>query len=195
MPSAPGGSGTNGSGAPSFPGAGSGGATAGRGAFGDAGLTADQRKILQYAVKQSPDARIKLAVEGGAMSASTFILGTDETVIGMGGFTNSDNAPSVAQLEKWTKSGELRYILGSDTNGGGVPPGPADTRSSVPTGSSPTAPRFRPRHTAAPPKRLHRTTPAVRWGSEEAPCSTTVPPSSRRLSDGRDTAERGPADA
>ncbi|WP_280880380.1 ArnT family glycosyltransferase [Streptomyces pseudovenezuelae] len=121
MPSAPGGSGSNDRGTPSFPEAGSGGAPAGRGGFGDAGLTADQRKILQYAVKGAPDARIKLAVEGGAMSASTFILGTDETVIGMGGFTNSDNAPSVAQLEKWTKSGELRYILGSDTNGGGVP--------------------------------------------------------------------------
>lgn len=55
------------------------------------------------------------------MSAGAFILGTDETVIGMGGFTNSDNAPSVAQLKEWAKNGELRYVLGSDTNGGGRP--------------------------------------------------------------------------
>ncbi|MGA6227688.1 hypothetical protein ACPESV_46000, partial [Streptomyces umbrinus] len=103
-----------------MPGAGSGGAPGGRGGPGGGGeLTADQRKILQYAVKQAPDARIKLAVEGGALSAGSFILGTDETVIGMGGFTNSDNAPSVAQLKEWTKNGELRYILGSGTNGGG----------------------------------------------------------------------------
>jgi hypothetical protein len=27
----------------------------------------------------------------------------------------------VAQLEKWTEDGELRYVLGSDTNGGGMP--------------------------------------------------------------------------
>jgi 4-amino-4-deoxy-L-arabinose transferase-like glycosyltransferase len=107
-------------GAGGMPGAGSGGAPGGRGGPGGGGeLTADQRKILQYAVKHAPDARIKLAVEGGALSASAFILGTDETVIGMGGFTNSDNAPSVAQLKKWTKNGELRYILGSGTNGGG----------------------------------------------------------------------------
>ncbi|GAA3873804.1 hypothetical protein GCM10023084_28470 [Streptomyces lacrimifluminis] len=140
MPGLPGAGGSsNGSGAPSsggmpsgmpsgmpaggaggMPGAGSGGAPGGRGGPGGAGeLTADQRKILQYAVKQAPDARIKLAVEGGALSASSFILGTDENVIGMGGFTNSDNAPSVAQLKEWTKNGELRYILGSDTNGGG----------------------------------------------------------------------------
>lgn len=39
----------------------------------------------------------------------------------MGGFTNSDNAPSVAQLKEWTKNGELRYILGSGTGGGGLP--------------------------------------------------------------------------
>ncbi|MGW2283363.1 glycosyltransferase family 39 protein [Streptomyces phaeochromogenes] len=141
MPGLPGADGSsNGSGAPSsggmpsgmpsgmptagagggMPVGGSGGAPGGRGGPGGGGeLTADQRKILQYAVKQAPDARIKLAVEGGAMSASSFILGTDETVIGMGGFTNSDNAPSVGQLKEWTRNGELRYILGSGTNGGG----------------------------------------------------------------------------
>ncbi|WOX07455.1 ArnT family glycosyltransferase [Streptomyces sp. N50] len=124
MPGAPGGAGSNDRGTSSFPGGGSGRPPGGGGGFGNGKLTADQRKILQYAVKQAPDARIKLAVEGGALSASSFILGTDETVIGMGGFTNSDNAPSVDQLEKWTKNGELRYILGSDTNGGGMP-GPA----------------------------------------------------------------------
>ena len=104
-----------------MPGGGSGGAPGGRGGFGNGELTADQRKILKYVVEQAPDARIKLAVEGGALSASAFILGSDETVIGMGGFTNSDNAPSVAQLKEWTKNGELRYVLGSDTNGGGRP--------------------------------------------------------------------------
>lgn len=108
-------------GANGMPGAGSGGAPGGRGGLGSGELTADQRKILQYAVEHAPDARIKLAVEGGALSASAFILGSDETVIGMGGFTNSDNAPSVAQLKEWTKNGELRYILGSDTSGGGRP--------------------------------------------------------------------------
>ncbi|MGW3285267.1 ArnT family glycosyltransferase [Streptomyces sp. NPDC001002] len=125
----PGGAGAGGSGLPSFPGGasgtapgGSGGAPSGRGGpggMGGAELTADQRKILQYAVKQSPDARIKLAVEGGANAAASFILDTDETVIGMGGFMGGDNAPSVTQLEKWTKSGELRFVLGSGTGGGG----------------------------------------------------------------------------
>ncbi|MGI5253909.1 glycosyltransferase family 39 protein [Actinacidiphila glaucinigra] len=129
MPAAPAGPGSD---TQPPPGAGPGSAPTGRGGFGlDAELTTDQRKILQYAVEHAPDARIKLAVEGGAMSASAFILGTDETVIGMGGFTNSDNAPSVVQLTEWTKNGELRYILGSDTNGGrpAMPGGYTEQRS------------------------------------------------------------------
>lgn len=121
MPGAPGGAGPNDRGTPPFPGGGSGRAPGGGGGFGDGELTADQRRIIEYAVAHAPAARIKLAVEGGALNASAFILGTDQTVIAMGGFTNSDNAPSTAQLEKWTENGQLRYILGSDTNGGGMP--------------------------------------------------------------------------
>ena len=122
MPGMSGGSTSGGSNMPSFPGSGSRNAPSGRGSFGGgAELTSEQRKILDYAVEHAPHARIKLAVEGGAMAASSFILGSDETVIGMGGFTSSDNAPSVDQLKEWTKSGELRYVLGSDTNSGGRP--------------------------------------------------------------------------
>ena len=122
MPGMSGGSTSGDSDMPSFPGGGSGNAASGRGGFGGgAELTSEQRKILDYAVAHAPHARIKLAVEGGAMAASSFILGSDETVIGMGGFTSMDNAPSVDQLKEWTKSGELRYVLGSDTNSGGRP--------------------------------------------------------------------------
>ncbi|AZS70714.1 hypothetical protein DDE74_06945 [Streptomyces lydicus] len=81
-------------------------------------LTADQRKILDYAVKHSGSARISLAVEDGAIFTSAFILNSDATVIGMGGFMGSDNAPSVSQLETWTSKGELRYVLGSGSGGG-----------------------------------------------------------------------------
>lgn len=121
MPGMSGGSTSGDSGMPSFPGGGSGKAPSGRGGFGGGELTSEQRKILDYAVEHAPQARIKLAVEGGAMAASSFILGSDETVIGMGGFTSGDNAPSVDELKEWTKSGELRYVLGSDRNSGGRP--------------------------------------------------------------------------
>jgi hypothetical protein len=74
-------------------------------------LSVAQRRVLDYARRQAPGARITLAVEGGAMSATPFILDSGATVIGMGGFTATDNAPSTAQLQRWTTQGELRYIL------------------------------------------------------------------------------------
>ncbi|WP_214322776.1 ArnT family glycosyltransferase [Nonomuraea sediminis] len=76
-------------------------------------LTSDQRKILDYAVENSGSARIKLAVEGGSIFASGFILNSDATVIGMGGFMGIDDAPTVRQLKDWTSSGQLRFVLGS----------------------------------------------------------------------------------
>ncbi|MFM9442306.1 glycosyltransferase family 39 protein [Streptomyces acidiscabies] len=81
--------------------------------FGGTTLTAGHRKVLAYAVNHSEGARITLAVDGGAVAAGAFILNTDATVIGMGGFVGADDVPSVRQLAEWTGDGELRYVLGS----------------------------------------------------------------------------------
>ncbi|WP_092596537.1 glycosyltransferase family 39 protein [Actinopolyspora xinjiangensis] len=110
--------GRSGNGSGGFPGGGGNG-----GPGGGASLSERQRAILDYAVRHSGSARIKLAISGGSMSASSFILDSDATVIGMGGFTGSDNAPSVSQLTEWTDNGELRYVLGSDGGRGGGPGG------------------------------------------------------------------------
>ncbi|MHC3471019.1 ArnT family glycosyltransferase [Streptomyces sp. 7R007] len=117
-----GGSGSAGGSMPSFPATGGGSGSGGRRGFGGPGgattLTSEQRKILDFATAHSGGARITLAVDGGAQSAATFILNSDVTVIGMGGFSGTDDAPSVRQLQKWTKDGELRYVLGSGSAGG-----------------------------------------------------------------------------
>ncbi|GAA1291722.1 ArnT family glycosyltransferase [Streptomyces javensis] len=105
------------------PGSGGGGAGGLARGMGGTDLTADQRKILRYAVEHSGSARISLAAEGGAMAASSYILNSDATVIGMGGFIGTDDAPSVHQLETWTGKGELRYVLGSEPGSGGAGPG------------------------------------------------------------------------
>ncbi|MFF5497810.1 ArnT family glycosyltransferase [Streptomyces aquilus] len=124
------GSGSGPGGMPSFGGSGGSGAPNGFGGLGGgSSLTSDQRKILNYATKHSDGARITLAVDGGANSTSSFILDSDATVIGMGGFTGSDDAPSVEQLEKWTEDGELRYVLGSGSGGMGSMTG-ADSAAS-----------------------------------------------------------------
>jgi hypothetical protein len=46
------------------------------------------------------------------MSMASYIIGTDETVIGMGGFMGADNSPSVAQLTGWVAEGKLKFVLG-----------------------------------------------------------------------------------
>jgi hypothetical protein len=99
---------------PGFPGGGRGGNT----------LTADDQKILDYVTKNAPNARIKLAVEGGAMASEAYIVHSDVTVIGMGGFMGSDDAPSVDLLKQWKSQGALGFVLtsapGSQGRGGGT---------------------------------------------------------------------------
>lgn len=97
----------------------------GHGGF-DGTLSDEQRRILNYAKANSGGAEITLAVEGGAMAASPFILGSDDTIIGMGGFMGSDNTPSVRQLQQWVRQRELKFVLTTGRRGG-----PGDIADSV----------------------------------------------------------------
>jgi 4-amino-4-deoxy-L-arabinose transferase-like glycosyltransferase len=129
-PGAPGGPGATG--APSAPGVpGAPGATGSaaeaelaemmRGGRGneDGSLTAEQQKILDYAVKNAHGAQIVMAVEGGSMASSGYIINSDATVIGMGGFSGTDNAPSVDLLKSWKAAGKLGFVLESESGRGG----------------------------------------------------------------------------
>lgn len=91
------------------------------GGKGGAQLTAEQHAILNYAVANSGNTRIALAINGGAMGASSYLISSNATVIGMGGFSGSDNAPTTDQLTQWVATGQLRFVLdgGRDDNGGG----------------------------------------------------------------------------
>ncbi|WP_159460432.1 hypothetical protein [Lentzea albidocapillata] len=46
-------------------------------------------------------------------------MGSDEVVIGMGGFSGSDDAPSVGQLQAWLTEGRLKFVLGGEMGGRG----------------------------------------------------------------------------
>ncbi|RAS60598.1 4-amino-4-deoxy-L-arabinose transferase-like glycosyltransferase [Lentzea atacamensis] len=81
-------------------------------------LTEEQRRILNYAKENSGGAEITLAVSGPAQAAAPYIMGSDEVVIGMGGFSGSDNAPSVGQLQEWVSSGKLKFVLSPGERGG-----------------------------------------------------------------------------
>jgi 4-amino-4-deoxy-L-arabinose transferase-like glycosyltransferase len=81
-------------------------------------LSDEQRRILDYA--RANGTEITLAVNSQAGSVAPFIIGSDATVIGMGGFGGRDDAPSVAQLDRWLAEGKLRFVL----SGGAGPAGP-----------------------------------------------------------------------
>ncbi|MGB6165752.1 MAG: glycosyltransferase family 39 protein [Pseudonocardiaceae bacterium] len=74
-------------------------------------LTAQQRAIVAYAQANSGGRPITLAVEGGAMAAEAYLIHSDATIIGMGGFSGQDPAPTVATLAQWVQRGQLRFVL------------------------------------------------------------------------------------
>ncbi|MEU8639129.1 glycosyltransferase family 39 protein [Amycolatopsis sp. NPDC048633] len=88
------------------------------GSDGTATLSADQRRILDYARQNGTE--ITLAVNAEAGAVAPFLIDSDATVIGMGGFGGRDDAPSVTQLDRWLAEGKLRFVLSS----AGTPPGP-----------------------------------------------------------------------
>lgn len=92
-------------------------------------LGAEQQKILDYAVKNAHGAEIVMAVEGGSMASSSYIIDSDATIIGMGGFSGVDNAPSVDLLTSWKAAGKLAFVLGSEPR--------SARRPSAGTGASP----------------------------------------------------------
>ncbi|MFI8308088.1 ArnT family glycosyltransferase [Streptomyces sp. NPDC085927] len=86
------------------------GARSGKG-FGGSDLSADNRRILEYAERHSGGAGVTLAVEGGGLASSSFIIETGAPVVGMGGFLGADDSPTVDQLSEWVDRGDLRFVL------------------------------------------------------------------------------------
>ncbi|MGH3869436.1 MAG: glycosyltransferase family 39 protein [Pseudonocardiaceae bacterium] len=85
-------------------------------------LTAEQRAIVAYAQANSGGRPITLAVEGGARATEAYLIHSDATIVGMGGFSGQDPAPTVATLAQWVQWGQLRFVLlgapGRDSHGG-----------------------------------------------------------------------------
>jgi 4-amino-4-deoxy-L-arabinose transferase-like glycosyltransferase len=109
------------------------------GAFNDTTLSSEQKKILDYVRSNAGTRSVPLAVEGGAHQAWTFILNSNLTVVGMGGFMGSDNAPAISQLTLWQEDGKLGFVLvggGFGGPGGGGPGAGPDGSPTVHSGHS-----------------------------------------------------------
>jgi len=87
---------------------------------------------LEYVQTNAGSLEIPLAVEGGSMGAASYIINSDLTVVGMGGFGGMDDAPSVGLLGKWKTAGQLGFVQLGAGMGGFQPPAGVE----LPTGLS-----------------------------------------------------------
>ena len=94
-----------------------GGQTAGRGGLG----TAVSDELISYLKAHRGNSKYLVAVFG-AQTAAPIINATGESVLPIGGFDESDPAPTLEQFKKMVASGEVKYVLsgGNDVKGGGM---------------------------------------------------------------------------
>jgi len=75
--------------------------------------------LVDYLVANKGSATWIVAVSG-SQEAGSIELASGDAVMAMGGFSGSDPAPTLAQLQEYVRTGQLRYIL---IGGGGGPGG------------------------------------------------------------------------
>nr|MDP9282761.1 glycosyltransferase family 39 protein [Chloroflexota bacterium] len=86
--------------------------------------------LVDYLVANKGDATWIVAVSG-SQEAGSLELASGEPVMAMGGFSGSDPAPTLAQLQEYVRSGKLRYVLlGGGGRGGGPGGGGSSTVAS-----------------------------------------------------------------
>ncbi|HYN72827.1 MAG TPA: glycosyl transferase, partial [Nakamurella sp.] len=60
------------------------------------------------------------AATTGAQSAAGYILGTDKAIMGIGGFSGSDPAPTLAEFQQLVADGDISYFIAGGGMGGGA---------------------------------------------------------------------------
>jgi hypothetical protein len=60
----------------------------------------------------------------GAQTASSLELASGASVMAIGGFTGSDNSPTLAQFEAYVHAGDIHYFVAGGGPGGGFGGGP-----------------------------------------------------------------------
>jgi len=104
---------------------------AGPGGAGRAESGATDSALTDYLVANRGNARWIVAARS-AMQAGSIELATGRPVMAMGGFTGSDPAPTLEQLQAYVASGELRFVLVDGGGpGGGFGGGPGGGSSDV----------------------------------------------------------------
>jgi 4-amino-4-deoxy-L-arabinose transferase-like glycosyltransferase len=86
---------------------------------GGLGGNSSDTALLSYLVSNRGSASWIVAANS-AQEAGSIELATGLPVMAMGGFTGSDPAPTLAQLQGYIASGKLRFVLASGRMGGGA---------------------------------------------------------------------------
>jgi hypothetical protein len=103
----------------------------GAGRAGGLGGSADT-KLIAYLEAHRDGATWLVAVRGSDAAAAIILQAHGIPVMAMGGFSGTDPAPTVAQLQQYVAEGTLHYVLTGGAGGfGGFGGGAADTASSV----------------------------------------------------------------
>jgi hypothetical protein len=59
------------------------------------------------------------AAVSGSQSAASIELATGKSVIAIGGFSGTDDAPTLAQFKAWVAEGKIGYYISGGQGGGG----------------------------------------------------------------------------
>ena len=89
-----------------------GNAADGNGGPGGASVSTALKKLVEGTTTKWAAATI------GSQQAAGIELATGKAVIAIGGFTGSDNAPTLAQFKQWVAEGKIRYFIGGGNSGG-----------------------------------------------------------------------------
>jgi 4-amino-4-deoxy-L-arabinose transferase-like glycosyltransferase len=71
------------------------------------------------------------AATGGSQSAATLELASGKSVIGIGGWSGGDNAPTLAQFKQYVAEGKIAYYISGGKGGGGGRGGQGTSTSSA----------------------------------------------------------------
>jgi 4-amino-4-deoxy-L-arabinose transferase-like glycosyltransferase len=113
-----GGSSTRGAGGPGGTGAPTG--TPPNGTSGDGGgMGGDASASSELTALLSSTTTTWAAATSGSQSAASLELATGKSVIAIGGFSGTDDAPTLAQFKQWVAEGKISYYISGGQGGGG----------------------------------------------------------------------------
>ena len=95
---------------------------------GSSGSTAGNSELIT--TLDSTTTRWSAAVVGDQAAAS-YILSTNTAVMAIGGWSGSDESPTLAQFQEYVQNGEIAYFIASGGQGGGPGGGPGGASDSA----------------------------------------------------------------